>query len=101
MAKNKKDESKPEKKAEPKAEKKSEKKSEKKPNVFARAGKAIATFFREIVSENKKIVWPTPKATFRNMGIVLVIMLIAGLVIFGVDSGLHALFGLVMEVAGG
>ena len=76
------------------------KKDEKKPNIFARVGKRISTFFRDIISEIKKIVWPAPKATFRNMGIVLVVMLIAGVVIFGVDTGLHALLGLVMNVAG-
>lgn len=73
---------------------------EKKPNIFARTGKSIAGFFRDIVREIKKIVWPTPKTTFRNTGIVLLVMLVAGLVIFGLDTGLHALFGLVMDLAG-
>ena len=50
--------------------------------------------------EIKKIVWPSPKATFRNTGIVLLVMLVTGLVIFGLDTGLHALFGLVMDLAG-
>lgn len=73
---------------------------EKKPNVFKRAGKAVAKFFRDTKSEIKKIVWPTPKATFRNMGLVLLAMLIVGAVIFGLDFGLQKLFGLVMDVAG-
>ena len=34
---------------------------EKKPNIFKRMGKSIAKFFRDIKSEIKKIVWPTPK----------------------------------------
>ncbi len=73
---------------------------EKKPNIFARIWNGIVGFIRDIVREIKKIVWPTPKATFRNTGIVLLVMLVSGLVIFGVDSGLHALFGLVMDLAG-
>lgn len=72
---------------------------EKKPNVFKRAWTAITKFFRETKSEIKKIVWPTPKATFMNMGLVLLAMLVVGVVIFGLDTGLNYLFGLVMNVA--
>ncbi len=72
---------------------------EKKPNVFKRMGKSIAKFFRDIKSEIKKIVWPTPKTTFKNMGIVLLAMLIVGLVVFGLDSGLGWLLGFVMHVS--
>lgn len=73
-----------------------EKSPKKKPSIFQRIG----NYFRDIISEIKKIVWPAPKATFRNTGIVLVSMLIVGLVIFGLDSGLHWLFGMVMDLAG-
>ena len=79
------------------AEKKSDKKSDKKdkkPSVFSR----IAKYFRECKSEIKKIVWPTPKATFRNMGIVLVVLLVLGLFIYGLDTGLLALLKLVMDI---
>ena len=68
----------------------------KKPNIFKRIG----NYFRDIISEIKKIVWPTPKSTFKNTGIVLIAMVVVGLVIFGLDSGLHYLFGLVMNLAG-
>ncbi len=68
--------------------------SEKKPSVFARMGK----YFRECKSEIKKIVWPTPKATFRNMGIVLAVLIIVGLFIFALDTGLIALLRLVMDI---
>lgn len=68
----------------------------KKPNIFKRIG----NYFREVFIEIKKIVWPTPKKTFKNTGIVLLAMLVAGVVIFGVDTGLYYLFGLVMNLAG-
>lgn len=74
------------------------KEAEKKPNIFVRAGRRIKKFFRDTKSEIKKIVWPTPKATFKNMGIVLLAILIIGLFIFGLDTGLYALLGLVMKV---
>ena len=47
------------------------KEPEKKPNIFKRIGKSISKFFRDIKSEINKIVWPTPKNTFKNTGIVL------------------------------
>lgn len=68
--------------------------SEKKPSVFSR----IAKYFRECKSEIKKIVWPTPKATFKNMGIVLVVLVVIGLFIFGLDTGFLALLRLIMNV---
>ncbi len=73
-----------------------EKSPKKKPNIFKRIG----NYFRDIISEIKKIVWPTPKATFKSTGVVLIAMVVVGVVIFGLDTGLHALFGLVMDLAG-
>lgn len=73
-----------------------EKSPKKKPNIFKRIG----SYFRDIISEIKKIVWPTPKTTFKSTGIVLIAMVLVGVVIFGLDTGLHTLFGLVMDLAG-
>ncbi len=75
------------------------KSSAKKPNIFKRIFKGIAKFFRDTKSEIKKIVWPAPKTTFKNTGIVIAAILIVGVVIWGVDTGLEALFGLVMDLA--
>ena len=75
------------------------KEPEKKPNIFKRMGKGIAKFFRDIKGEIKKIVWPTPKATFTNVGVVLLSMLIVGVVITALDYGLHFLLGFLMHVA--
>ena len=82
-----------------KANKKSTSKSESKDkkNFF----KSIAKFFRECKNEIKKIVWPTPKAVFKNTGIVLVVILIIGLFVFGLDTAVVNLLGLFMSVAGG
>ena len=49
--------------------------------------------------EINKIVWPTPKNTFKNTGIVLVAMIIVGVVITALDAGLHFLLGFLMHVA--
>lgn len=53
----------------------------KKPNIFKRIGK----FFTDLVSEMKKIVWPSKKQTLNNTLAVLVIVVVAALVIVGLD----------------
>lgn len=76
---------------------KSGKKNDKKPNIFAR----IAKYFRECKAEVKKITWPAPKTVFRNCGIVLVILIVMGLLIFALDQGLFALLSLIMDTSAG
>ena len=47
-------------------------------------------YLKDARSEFKKVVWPTPKETTRNTIVVIVVCLLAGLFVFGLDS----LFGL-------
>jgi preprotein translocase subunit SecE len=47
-------------------------------------------------SELKKVVWPSRKKVINNTGVVMVCMVIYGLMIWGVDSGLAALFNLLV-----
>ncbi len=77
-----------------------EKTPQKKSNVFVRFGKRIGQFFRDGKMEIKKIVWPKPKAVFKNMGVVLATIVIIGAFVFGLDMGLMKLLGLFMNVAG-
>ena len=70
--------------------------ADKKPNIFKRSGR----FFRDCKNEIKKIVWPTPKATFKNTGVVLVTILVVALFVFLLDTVFMNLLGLVMNVAG-
>ena len=71
----------------------------KKENFFVKSSKNISKFFRDCKSEIKKIVWPTPKTVFNNTGVVLVTILVIGLFIFGLDTLLMNLLGLIMNVA--
>ena len=71
----------------------------KKANWFKRTWGGICRYFRELRSELKKVVWPTPKQVAKNTVIVLVCVLIVGVCIFLFDtfadlivSGLHQLF---------
>ncbi|MBQ8000919.1 MAG: preprotein translocase subunit SecE [Ruminococcus sp.] len=68
----------------------------KKTNVFVKLFK----YLRECIGELKKITWPTVSQTTKNFGIVLLVILVAGVLIFALDQGLYALLGLVMNVSG-
>ena len=80
-----------------------EKKNDKKPanpngNFFVRAGKAIKKFCKDLKGEIKKIVWPDAKTVFKSTAVVLVVVIVVGLVIFGIDTllteGISGLQGL-------
>ena len=66
----------------------------KKANWFARAWGGICKYFRELRSELKKVVWPTPQQVLKNTLIVLVCVVVVGVFIWlfdfvarvGVDS---------------
>ena len=72
----------------------------KKENAVAAFFKRVAIFFRDCKGEVKKIVWPTPKATFKNTGVVLVTIVVVTLFVFLLDTVFMNLLGLVMDVAG-
>ena len=69
--------------------------NKKKPNVFISLWKYLVACKGEL----KKITWPTPKQTTKNFLIVLVVILVMGLFIFGLDQGLYKLLGLVMDMS--
>ena len=70
----------------------------KKPNWFVRAWRGVCRYFRELRSELKKVVWPTPKQVVKNTLIVLACVLIVGVFIWlfdfvaqvGIDSLIKA-----------
>ena len=64
----------------------------KKPNIFKRMGKGI----KEILSELKKVSWPTFAKVMAETGIVLVVVLFFLLIILGFDSLLAWLFELLV-----
>ena len=47
-------------------------------------------WFREMRSELKKVSWPTGKATLKNVGTVILCVLIVGVVIWLFDWLIHA-----------
>ena len=69
------------------------KKDDTKPGFFKRIGK----WFREMKSELKKVVWPTPQQVLKNAAIVVVCVICVGIFIwlfdFVAQVGIDALIG--------
>lgn len=57
--------------------------------------KRIWRFFKDYKSETKKIVWPGIKEVLKNTGIVLVMFVVIGIIIWVVDLGLGELLKLI------
>ena len=57
----------------------------KKANWFKRAWAAVTKYFRELRSELKKVVWPTPKQLLKNTLIVIACVLVVGVFIWTFD----------------
>ena len=58
------------------------KRTDKKPGFFTRVKK----WFRDMKSELKKVVWPTPKQFTKNTAVALVVMFASAIVLWGFDS---------------
>ena len=69
----------------------------KKENWFKRTWGAITRYFRELRSELKKVVWPTPQQVLKNALIVCGCVLVVGVFIWVFDFvagfGIEALIG--------
>lgn len=60
-----------------KKDKAAKKSKDKKPGFFDR----LKRWFREMKSELKKVSWPSAKTTMKNVGVVIVCVIIVGLAI--------------------
>ena len=70
----------------------------KKENWFKRTWGRVRRYFRELKSELKKVVWPTPKQVGKNALVVAACVLMVGIFIWLFDlvarTGIDALIGL-------
>ena len=79
---------------------KPEKAKKDKENIFARATKRTARWFREMKSELKKVVWPTGKQTLNNVIVAVVVMVIAGVVIWAFDQLAYLIVQSLISIGG-
>ena len=54
----------------------------------------IGKFFKDLISEVKKVVWPSKKQLLNNSAIVLAVCILSGIALFIVDS----VFGLLLNL---
>ena len=72
------------------------KKDDSKPGFFKR----VAKWFREMKSELKKVVWPTPKQLFNNTLVSVVVMIASAIVLWGFDMLASGLVHALINIAG-
>ena len=73
----------------------------KKERWYKRAWNAVRRYFRELRSELKKVVWPTPQQVLKNTLVVMACVLVVGVFVwmfdfvarFGIDSLITAVRG--------
>lgn len=66
-------------------------------NTKVKKPSKIATFFRDLKSEFKRISWPTFKQVLNNTGIVIAFIVILGLFVWLVDLGFTYLYQFIIK----
>ena len=83
------------------AEDKNEQTGAKKPaKVKKKGSNRIARWFREMRSELKKVVWPTPKQIVNNTIVSLTVMVAAAIVIWAIDQAGGQIFQAIRLLGG-
>lgn len=59
--------------------------------------KSPARFFKDIVSELKKVTWPTAKDLVKYTGAVIAFIIVTAVIVGLMDAGLAELFRLVLK----
>lgn len=72
-----------------------QKKAAKKANKKKR--KSPARFFKDIISELKKVTWPTAKDLIKYSGAVIAFIIVVAIIVGLMDFGLSSLFNLVLN----
>ena len=55
--------------------------------MAAKKGRKRFRFFRDTISELRKVVWPTRQETTRLTLIVIAVCIVVGIILFAVDYG--------------
>ena len=77
--------------------------SSKKPGFFSKVKnwfKGIGKFFRDTVSEMKKVVWPTPQKVAKNTGTVILCTAVIGAFIWIFDGVAGLFIRTILDVFG-
>ena len=77
----------------------SEKSNDKAPKETSEKKRSVADYFKDCKNEFKKIIWPTKKLTFRNMGVVLSTIAVSAVFVGLLDYGLTTLLSIIMKIS--
>ena len=80
--------------AAPAAAKVAVKKTEEKLGFFKR----VAKWFRDMKSELKKVVWPSPKQTAKSSLVALGMIIVCAVVLWGFDSAAEAIVKALVDI---
>ena len=69
-------------------------------NWFQRAANGLKKWFREMKSELKKVVWPSRKATTKNVLVAVTVMVVSGIVIWAFDQVAMLIVQTLMKIGG-
>lgn len=67
---------------------------------FKRAWNGLKKWFREMKSELKKVVWPSKKATMKNVLVAVTVMVVSGIVIWAFDQVAMLIVQTLMKIGG-
>ena len=70
----------------------------KKENWIKRAWGRVCRYFRELKSELKKVVWPTPKQVLKNALVVIACVLVVGVFIWVFDFAAETMITALINV---
>ncbi|NLJ98074.1 MAG: preprotein translocase subunit SecE [Tissierellia bacterium] len=62
----------------------------------AQKGK-ISTYFKGVKAEMKKVIWPNKKELINYTGVVILISMVVGLVVWILDLGIHRVLSLIIK----
>ncbi|MBE7022328.1 MAG: preprotein translocase subunit SecE [Ruminococcaceae bacterium] len=68
-----------------------------KANIFVRAARAIAGYFRELKSELKKVVWPSFKQVRNNTSVVITTIILLAVIVAVLDFAFQYIFSLILK----
>jgi len=70
------------------------------PKKKVKGSNRVGRWFREMRSELKKVVWPTPKQVVNNTIVALVVMAVSAVAIWGVDWVATQIFQAILTLGG-
>lgn len=57
----------------------------------------ISTYFKGVKAEMRKVIWPTKKELANYTGVVILISVIVGLIVWALDLGVHRILSLIIK----